>query len=420
VSASPEAAGDPRLHKQRLACDPLSMAISDELAAESVWGTADRQLAAIMAVSRAVADGQELEETLDHIAEAAAFHVGARATAIILRVSETGPGLMLAGQHGLRREFLEQLVDGEPIKLGQGVSGLAAATGEIVAVEDTLSDERLAPWRTSLMKETFRAFIAVPLTLHDGRVIGAMNVYRDEVGPWDEQERVFLRALADHAAIATRTANLLDETRRQVEGLSLLVRSLRAQGHEHSNRLHTIYGLLALGEVDQARRLIGAVEDQYHSSYAQVTARIENPVVAGFIVAEAGIARHSGIELTVDRRSRLTTLPPSVSDLDAVTVIGNLVHNAIDAVSEMAPSRRKVTVKIRETRASLVIAVRDRGNGVDEAFERRMFEPHASTKEGHAGIGLALVRGVALRAGGRVSVEHPASGGLEVIVEVPR
>jgi len=382
--------------------------------------SADRQLAAIMAVSRAVAEGGELDETLDHIAEASAYLAGANAAAVFLRTSESGDGLALRGQHGLRPEFRERLATGLPPRVGEGVTGIAVATGEILASEDVRRDERLDPWRDVLAHETFRSFIALPLILHDGRVIGALLVYRDETGIWDEQEQVFLAALADHAAIATRTANLLDETRRQVEGLSLLVRSLRAQGHEHSNRLHTIYGLLTLGEVEQARRMIGAVEEQYHSSYAHVTARIENPVLAGFLVAEAGIARLSGIELRVDRRSRLTTLPGGLSDLDAVTLVGNLLHNAVDAVSEMPAGRRKVTLRILERPRSLSIVVRDRGPGVDPAFERRMFEAHTSTKEGHSGIGLALVRGIVLRANGTIAVARPASGGLEVTVEVPR
>lgn len=387
---------------------------------EKVPTTSDRQLAAIMAVSRAVAEGRELEETLDHIAEAAAYLVGARAGAIILRTSESGTQLVLAGQYGLSKTFIERLNRGEPLEVGKGAAGLAVATGETVAVGDVHHDARLVPWRPMLRDEPFRAYIAVPMILHDGRVIGVLSAYREESGTWDEQDQTFLRALADHAAIATRTANLLDETRRQVEGLSLLVRSLRAQGHEHSNRLHAIYGLLTLGEVEQARKLIAAVEDQYHSSYAHITARIENPVVAGFLVAEAGIARHSGIELRVDRRSRLTGLPETLSELDAVTLVGNLLHNAIDAVAEMPPSRRKVTVRILEQKDALIVAVRDLGVGVDADFERRMFEAHISTKEGHSGIGLALVRGIALRANGRIDVIHPASGGLEISVEVPR
>ncbi len=77
-------------------------------------------------------------------------------------------------------------------------------------------------------------------------------------------------------------------------------------------------------------------------------------------------------------------------------------------------------MRILDGRASLVFAVRDMGCGVDAEFERRMFDQHVTSKEGHAGIGLALVRGIALRANGRISVLHPPAGGLEIAVEVPK
>jgi len=81
-----------------------------------------------------------------------------------------------------------------------------------------------------------------------GLVMCVLNAYRAEPSTWTQREIDLLQLLADHAAIAIRTAHLLDDSRRQINGLSLMVRSLRAQTHEHSNRLHAIYGLLLIGE----------------------------------------------------------------------------------------------------------------------------------------------------------------------------
>ena len=133
--------------------------------------------------------------------------------------------------------------------------------------------------------------------------------YRSAPGPWSARDVGLASLLADHAAIAVRTADLLDSSRRQVHGLSLMVRSLRAQAHEHANRMHAIYGLLVLGEVDDARRLVAAVEEGYHSVYGTVVSRIENTTVAGLLVAESAIALQSGIEIVLERRSRLTSCP---------------------------------------------------------------------------------------------------------------
>jgi GAF domain-containing protein len=381
--------------------------------------TAEEQLEAIMAVSRAVAEGGALPDTLDHISEVAANLLRAKAAAIILRSSEWDVGLAVAGSFGLTMRYVEYLNLKRPLEIGQGPSGRAVESGAPVAVADMEVDPIAAPWRDNARHEGFRSMISVPLKLADGSVIGVLNSYRQRPRPWADSEADLLQALADHAAIAVRTAALLDDSRRQIDGLSLLVRSLRAQSHEHSNRLHAIYGLLTLGEVEQARRLIGAVEDSYHTAYSHVTARIDNPVLAGFLIAEATIARHSGILVSIDRRSRFGELPQKMTELDAVTLLGNLLHNAVEAVAVMPPSRRKVTVRLSQKNGLSTFSVRDWGGGIDPASEARIFDAYHTTKEGHSGVGLSLVRSVTSRANGRIAIDRPPGGGVKITAEIP-
>jgi signal transduction histidine kinase len=370
------------------------------------------ELAAVMAISAAVADGRELDETLGQIARAAARLVSAQAAAIILREGVSDPGLAVAGSFGLSPEYTDYLNRRRPIEVGKGPSGLAVERGEPVAIADVLEDPIIEPWRDLAIREHYRALVSVPL--RRGSIMGVLNAYRAEPGPWTAREVDVLSLLAAHAAIAITTAHLLDSSRRQINGLSLMVRSLRAQTHEHSNRLHAIYGLLTLGETVEARRLIASVEEGYHSVYGNVTGRIENATLAGFLVAEAAIARQSDIELVLDRRSRLVELPPHLGDLDAVTVLGNLLHNAVEAVSTMPRSRRRVSVRIVQSPAATVFRVRDWGPGIPPGEVERMFERNNTTKPGHSGIGLSLVSGVARRCRGRVEVEHPRGGGMAI------
>jgi signal transduction histidine kinase len=400
-----------------MAIDTASLREASELIHGSA--PAEEQLEAIMAISRAVAESGALTDTLDQIAKAAAGLVRAKAAAIILRASESDTGLAVAGAYGVTSGYADYLNRERPLEVGKGPSGTAAQSGHPFAVPDMQLEPLARPWRQSAEREGFRGMVSVPLKPREGRVIGVLNAYRAEPGPWAQGDIDLLQALADHAAIAIRTANLLDDSRRQIAGLSLLVRSLRAQGHEHSNRLHAIYGLLTLGEVEQARRLIGAVEDSYYSAYAHVTARIENPVVAGFLVAEAAIARHSGIQIRVDRRSRLTELPAKVTDLDAITLIGNLLHNAVEAVAAMPASRRRVAIRLSQSRQVTTVNVRDWGPGIDEDILKRVCESYYTTKEGHSGIGLSLVHSIVNRANGRITIERPPGGGTEISVQVP-
>jgi signal transduction histidine kinase len=377
------------------------------------------QLAAIMATSRAVADGAAIQDTLEQIAHTAAELVHAQAAAIILRRDESQNGLSVAGSFGLSPEYADKLNDLRPLEMGHGPSGLAAQKGQPVCVADVFADPISFPWRELAVREHYTALVSVPMRLEGERVIGVLNAYRREAGPWTDEEVALLSSLADHGAIAIRTAQLLDDSRRQVQGLSLLVRSLRAQAHEHSNRLHAIYGLLALGEVDQAKRLIASVEERYHSVYGRVTAGIGNPTIAGFLVAECAVAGQSGIDVRIDRRSRLDELPATLGELEAITLLGNLIQNAVDAVSEMPQPRRRVIVRVQTRSGELVFTVRDWGRGIEPENVARMFDRDFTTKRDHAGIGLALVRSVVTRAGGRLEVEHPRGGGLSVTAAIP-
>jgi signal transduction histidine kinase len=377
---------------------------------------ASAQLDAIMAVSAAVAQGAALGETLDQIAQTAAKLVSAQAAAIILREGDLAKEMTIAGSHGLGEHYPEDINATRPLQMGKGPSGIAAETGRPVYVEDVLVEDIFGPWRGFAERERYRAVLSVPLRLEDERVIGVLNVYRATPGPWDPHDVDLASLLADHAAIAIRTADLLDRSRRQVDGLSLMVRSLRAQAHEHANRLHAIYGLLVLDEPDEARRLIATVEDGYHSTYGTVTGRVENPTIAGLLVAEAAIARESGIDLALDRRSHLGQLPAALTDLDAVTILGNLLHNAVEAVSSSPRSRRRVRVTLQQRDAETKISVRDWGPGVAADQLERILNRDYTTKQGHVGLGLHLVNTVVSRTGGKLTLERMRPTGLQVVV----
>jgi signal transduction histidine kinase len=379
------------------------------------------QLTAIMAVSRAVAEGRALEETLAMIAEAGASMARAESAAIVLRERESTTGLAVAGSYGLSPEYAQELNSVRPIEVGHGPSGVAAATRKPVPVSDVFEDPIFGPWRNLAAQEHYRAMVSVPLQLGSGRrVIGVLNAYRRRTGEWAPEEIELLVSLADHAAIAIQTAQLLDESRRQVRGLSLLVRSLRAQSHEHANLVHAIYGLLAIDEVGEAQQLIAAADDRYRLAHAQVSDNIENSLVSGFLLAESAIAGNGGVRVEIDPGSSLWAVPPTLTDLDAITILGNLIHNANEAVLEVEDeSRRRVSVLIAGRDDGLVIRVRDWGPGIPPDSVGRVFTAGYSTKPDHVGVGLSLVRSIVQRAGGEISIDSAVSPGTAFHVHIP-
>lgn len=142
------------------------------------------------------------------------------------------------------------------------------------------------------------------------------------------------------------------------------------------------------------------------------------PVLAALLLGKSASAAERGIALEIDPSTRASGTPLSPPEL--VTVLGNLIDNAFDAV---APSPvRRVAVRVVASASALAVDVDDTGPGIDAAAAAHVFDRGWSTKRGDAGIGrglgLALVAQVVRRHGGRVWVESSASGGAAFRVRV--
>src|SRR5262249_20031771 len=165
---------------------------------------------------------------------------------------------------------------------------------------------------------------------------------------------------SEHAASAIRAAQVIERQARQVGALSRLVRALREQTHEHANRLHAIRGLLALGAPEDALPFVESLETAHRIAYGSVSGAVEQQVVAGLLLAELAASERRGIVLELED-AHVRTLPDRLTEADAVTILGNLLENAFDAVADLEPARRRVGLAIAERDGALRIRVGDRG-----------------------------------------------------------
>jgi signal transduction histidine kinase len=377
-----------------------------------------REVRALLKVSRTVSQGGPLHTVLDRVAREAADVVGAFGAGVLLLTRNDR--LTLAGSYGLSADYGRRLegAAAPAIRPARGPSGIAIQDGSAIVVEDTELDERVARWRRIASREGYRALVAVPLVA-EGDAFGALIVYRTAAGPWPRYQTALLGLFSDHSASAIRTAQLLDDQQQQLTALSRLIVTLREQRHEHGNRIHAISGLLALGEYDEAQRFVTSLQQAYDEFQTAIVQRIHNPTVAGLILSEMTIAHQRGIALSLDARSRLDALPPSLGEPAVVTILGNLLHNAFDAVATMAKSRRRVKLLISDRGPDTILRVRDWGPGIPEGAEEQLFKAGYSTKPMHDGIGLALVQRAVASAGGVVSTERLTQG-VSFMITVPK
>ncbi|GAA1651030.1 ATP-binding protein [Georgenia ruanii] len=185
--------------------------------------------------------------------------------------------------------------------------------------------------------------------------------------------------------------------------------TLRAQTHEFSNQLHTISGLLQLEQYDEAVRFVEGVSHHRENVYAQVTARVADPPLAALLIAKDSLAAERGSRLVLAPQSQLGRVDEPLSR-DLITVVGNLVDNALDAVAGTPEPR--VEIALTEDAEAVTVRVSDCGSGVDAADVERLFRSGFSTKgspePAGRGYGLALVRLVCRRRGGDVTVHNDA------------
>lgn len=192
----------------------------------------------------------------------------------------------------------------------------------------------------------------------------------------------------------------------QLDSTRSVTDTLRSQTHEFANQLHTISGLVQLGEYDDVQQLVGTLTRRRAAISDLVTSVIDDPPVAALLIAKVSAAQELGIDVVIDESSRLTRLGAAAS-ADVATVLGNLVDNAIHA-STTAPSTT-VDVFVGDDGERVDIQVRDHGPGIPVDLIGRIFERGFSTKPASAegsGFGLALVAMVCEQSGGTVSVRN--------------
>lgn len=224
----------------------------------------------------------------------------------------------------------------------------------------------------------------------------------------------------DGGAVATlRDRTELERLGRELDSTHGLIDALRAQDHEHANRMHTLLGLLELEMYDDAVEFVGEVVGDHRVTAEQVTEKIQDPLLAALLVGKATVAAERGVALWVSER---TWLPDRLIDpRGLVTVVGNLVDNAVDAVA--ATPHARVEVELRTDGPAVVLRVRDTGPGIPADQRELVFTEGWSTKKppahGKRGLGLSLVRRLAERQGGSASVGAADGGGAEFTVVLP-
>lgn len=316
---------------------------------------------------------QELARVVDHHQAV----LGAVREGLVI-VSASG-SLEVANDAALRLLLLDRQAIGQPV----AQLGLPVSLTRLLSVDAT-------PGRD------------VPIATRGRVVVVNTAVTRAENRRGRPEQRSLVATLRDHTELEELTGRL--------GATSSLADALHAQAHEAKNRLHTVVSLIELGRPDEAARFATAelVASQRYTD--AVLAQVLEPSVAALVMGKMSQADERGVRLELDPDA---SLPVGLADPNAlVTVLGNLIDNALDAVQGQPDGL--VSLDLQLVESGLVLTVADNGPGLApeaaaSAFERG-FTTKPSNQPGGRGLGLSLVAQTVARLGGLVEVsEQPGA-----------
>jgi sensor histidine kinase regulating citrate/malate metabolism len=236
---------------------------------------------------------------------------------------------------------------------------------------------------------------------------------RDEVHVTDDRVLVVNRSQVDNRSHDSEVVTIRDRTELQgalgeLSSLQVLADSLRSQAHEAANKLHTVITMVEMGRPDEAVKFATDELELSQRLVDRLSADVGEPALVALLLGKTAQADERGIELSVTEDTHLPSNSEDVplSGQEMVTVLGNLIDNAMDACDRENPW---IEVTVSQSDHTLLIRVADSGQGMDPVTFEKAMQRGYSTKSGsdaeQHGLGLALVAQVVKRHNGTLTAD---------------
>ncbi|WP_179981495.1 DcuS/MalK family sensor histidine kinase [Desulfovibrio sp. 86] len=223
-----------------------------------------------------------------------------------------------------------------------------------------------------------------------GKTIGAVATFRDMTE---------MRALAE-----------------RMTGLSNYAEALRSRSHEYLNKLHVISGLLRNKRYEELEEYLSQIIGSKIRETSSIKLNVQDPILVGLLESKFSRANERHVTLTLGGSGVIPPLSPTGSHA-LVTILGNLVDNAFDAVSYTQEKHIDLSVHCEDD--TLVITVADTGRGINEEHLPEIFKKGFSTKGAGRGIGLYMLLLTLDELDGSIEVDSHVGQGTSFTVHIP-
>jgi two-component system cit operon sensor histidine kinase CitA len=220
--------------------------------------------------------------------------------------------------------------------------------------------------------------------------------------------------------ITFRDRNEIDSLSAQLSQVKRYVDNLRIMRHEQLNRMTTLSGMLHMGRYEEAIGFIQAQSEHAQELLDFISSRFSSPTLCGLLLGKSARAREKGVELNFDPACRMEKPFPPLHEAELISIIGNLLDNAIEATQRAPLPHEPVEVLIKLNERELIIEVADQGVGIKPEIRERIFERGITTKtRGDHGIGLYLIDSYVTQAGGAIEIADNSPRGAIFSLFIP-
>ena len=245
-------------------------------------------------------------------------------------------------------------------------------------------------------------------------IIGGIEVIVNRVPIWQN----------DRVAGVVSSFRRKDEIDRMAQELTQIQEYsevLRTQTHEYSNKLHTLAGLIQLGSHQEALGLIGRETSGYQELLGTLAETVPEPLLSAIILGKYNRAQELRINFQLDPESRMIDIPKKINREKIVTILGNLLENALEAAQENTSGKRTVLLSMTDFGNDLIFEVEDSGSGIEDESVDLSLQHGFTTKSGTGrGIGLSLVHENLKYLGGHLTVVRSSLGGMRFTIYIPK
>ena len=195
----------------------------------------------------------------------------------------------------------------------------------------------------------------------------------------------------------------LDDMDDTIDAMSQFNNTLRAQRHDFLNHLQVVYSLIEMEEYQEANEYIEQVYGRITS--VSRTMKTDIPAVNALLLVKAATCEKAGMTVELSITSKWEALEAAMPDWEMCKVLSNLIDNAIDAMEQIPPERRHLSIALAENVKQYTFRVENTGEPIPEDIRERIFIPGFTTKGDGHGMGLHIVRRTLQERGGDIAVE---------------